>query len=91
MPLYEYEELDTGRLVELSRPMKLRDDCPPNLKRVMSRTSRPRVGRGPIDPATADAAVPRALKQLEETMPADQIARQSGFSTKEMKRIWNIK
>jgi hypothetical protein len=92
MPIYEYEDLKTGRLVELSRPMRLRDDCPPNLKRVVSRTGRPRMGRdGLADPSHADQAVPRALRELENTMPSSEVERQTGFSAKQMKRIWKMK
>lgn len=92
MPLYEYENLKTGRLVELSRPMRLRDDCPPNLKRVVSRTGRPRMSKGGLpDPSTADQAVPRALRQLENTMPTSEVTRQTGFSAKTLKRVWNMK
>lgn len=92
MPIYEYEDKRTGRRCELARPMRFRDDCPPNLRRVVGCVSRPRIGRaGLADPSTADVAVPRALKQLEQTMTTSELARQTGFSVKEMKRIWKIK
>ena len=92
MPIYEYQNTRTGKTIELSRPMRFRDDCPPNLKRVVSCTAKPRIGRGGLpDPTHAAQAVPRALNQLEQTMPTSEVVRQSGFSVKEMKRIWNIK
>jgi hypothetical protein len=91
MPLYDYEDVGTGEITTLCRPVRLRDDCPPNLKRVISRVGRPRVGRGGLpDPSHADQAVPRALRQLEQTMPSSEVERQTGFSAREMKRIWKI-
>jgi hypothetical protein len=89
MPLYEYEETATGRRREMFRPMRFRDDCPPNLKRVLARPAC-RIGKGAMDPSVADRAVPRALRTLEETMPSGELERQVGFSSKELKRIWKI-
>jgi hypothetical protein len=92
MPIYEYEDERTGRVVELSRPMRLRDDCPPHLQRVISRIGRPRTGRaGLADPSQADQAVPRALRELECSMSTAEVERQTGFSAKEMKRIWKMR
>ena len=92
MPLYEYEEAGTGRVIELCRPVRLRDDCPPNLKRVISRTGRPRIsGQEAKDPSHADQAVPRALRELENTMPTSEVERQTGFSAKQLKKTWKIK
>lgn len=90
MPLYEYENTLTGKLVELSRPMRLRDDCPPHLKRVIGRTSC-RVGPGAPDPSHADQAVPRALREIEQTMGPGQLEHQTGFSKKQLRKIWKIK
>lgn len=92
MPIYEYENLTTGEIIEAFRPVRRRNVCPPNTVRLMSRTGKPRVGKeGLADPSTADVAVPRALKQLEETVPADRIERESGFSAKTLKRVWGMK
>jgi hypothetical protein len=90
MPLYEFEERATGKRLELFRTIRDRDCCPPNLRRVMARPSC-RIGKGAQDPTVADQAVPRALQSLEQTMPTSELERQTGFSTKELKRIWKIK
>jgi hypothetical protein len=42
------------------------------------------------DPTAAVRSVPRAFKDLEQTMPADRIAKAAGHSIKEIKRVWNI-
>jgi len=47
------------------------------------------------DPTDADIAVPRALKQLEQTMPADKIVmgmgwKPTGRNLREIKRSWKI-
>ena len=43
-----------------------------------------------IDPSLPEKAVPRAFKNLEQTNSASKIARDSGFSVKAIKRIWNM-
>ena len=92
MPLYEYKDEATGRIVELNRPVRLRNVCPPNFKRVFSRTGRPRIGNAGLpNPAHAAQAVPRALKEMENTMTTSEIERQTGFNHKQLKRTWNIK
>lgn len=47
------------------------------------------------DPSSADAAVPRALKQLEQAMPADQIVREMGWkptarNTRAIRKTWGF-
>lgn len=55
-----------------------------------------RTGRAPGvntkagDPHVPAQAVPRAFKDLEQTVPASKIARDSGFSVRQIKRIWNM-
>ena len=46
--------------------------------------------KGSKDPTSPDVAIPRALKQLEQTQSAGSIARQAGFSVKQLKKTWNI-
>lgn len=55
------------------------------------RTGRPPGMRtGVIDPTLPERAVPKAFKDLEQTQSAAKIARDSGFSVKQIKRIWNM-
>lgn len=91
MPLYEYTSATrTGQVrIELIRSVADRDRCPPGFRRVTV-PARIGVARGLMDPGTPDMAVPRAFKEIEQRMGHDAIARQTGFSTKEVKRIWNI-
>lgn len=96
MPLYEYEDVRTGERIELFRTIANRDRVPAVLKRVLVVGAAPAIGNGLFtgqarDPQCAEAAVPRAFKQLEATMPSDRIARDSGFSVKEIKRAWDFK
>lgn len=42
------------------------------------------------DPTSADLAVPRAFRQLEEKHSASRIARDAGFSVSTLKRTWNM-
>lgn len=46
---------------------------------------------GAIDPTLPEVAVPRAFRQLEQKDSASKIARDCGFSVKQIKRVWNIK
>lgn len=89
MPLYDYIDKDTGGTVELFRPVELRDCVPDRFERIQVPA---RVGtvRGLKDPKSAEGSVPRALKELEQTVSHGEIARQSGFSTERMKQIWGI-
>ena len=43
-----------------------------------------------VDGALPEKAVPKAFKDLENKHSADRIARDAGFSVKQIKRIWNI-
>jgi hypothetical protein len=43
-----------------------------------------------IDPSLPEKAVPRAFKELEQTQGSSKISRDSGFSVKAIKRIWNM-
>ena len=42
------------------------------------------------DPTLPQNAVPRAFKELEQTQSASSIARESQFSVKQIKKIWNM-
>lgn len=94
MPLYDYENAK-GERVELERTIAERDCAPEGFRRVLSTPASSR--RAPMsnlftgqagDPGEAVRAVPRAFKELEESMPADRIARAAGFSVKTIKRAW---
>lgn len=89
MPLYEYIDETTGRHVEMFMPVGERDCVPTNLKRIQVPG---RVGyvTGLTDPTSADRSVPRAFRDLEQTMPAHEISRQSGFTVNQIKQIWGM-
>ncbi len=46
---------------------------------------------GAKDPQSAEVAVPRAFRQLEQTLPSAEIERQSGFTAKKIKQAWDFK
>jgi hypothetical protein len=50
----------------------------------------PWVHRGAKDPTSADVAVPRAFRQLEQQHSASRIARDAGWSVDTIKRTWNM-
>ncbi len=89
MPTYQYIEVETGKEVEFNVPIQRRDQV-----KGCNRVQIPRrlnVLGGAPDPTGPDQAVPRALRQLEEKMGHKEIAKQSGWSTSQLKDIWNIK
>ena len=87
MPLYEYEDVRTGRRVELRRPLARRDDCPRNLRRVWARPGF-RVGAGAPDPSGVDIAAPRGLREMEEQMGSRDFEHNLGMSARKLKEIW---
>jgi hypothetical protein len=87
MPTYDYQAED-GTVVERQASVAERDSLP-GLRRVEV-PRRLRIGVGATDEQGPDKAIPRALRQLEETVPAERIARDSGFPVSKLKRIWNI-
>lgn len=42
------------------------------------------------DPGGPDAAIPRALKELEKTQSAREIARAAGFTVETLKKTWKV-
>jgi hypothetical protein len=90
MPIYEYEEVTTGKRIELFQPVSRRNHAPDGFRRVISTCPGGLFTGRAADPTSADVAVPRAFKQLEQTMPRDRIERDCGFSAKELKRVWKF-
>ncbi|HTA30715.1 MAG TPA: hypothetical protein VK731_09515 [Candidatus Cybelea sp.] len=76
--------------MEEFRTVGRRDECPPGFRRVVSRTSCRVAGHEALDPQSADAAVPRALKQLESQYDAKRIAKDAGWSVNQLKETWKI-
>lgn len=88
MPIYEYETKG-GRVVEAYRPVAERERLPAGCRRrVVSRLGV--VFQPMADPGSAHVAVPRALKELEATMPHERIAKETGFSTRKLKKVWKM-
>ncbi|MEO0796307.1 MAG: hypothetical protein AAFX93_14150 [Verrucomicrobiota bacterium] len=87
MPLYNYRNCITGEVEEHFRTIAERDMVPGHLKRefVMPRMQ---IQTGAPDPDDSDHAAPRALKEIEEKHGADYVARETGYSTKQLKEIW---
>lgn len=87
MPVYEYRDTRTGAIVEEVRTIAERDNVPPHLKRITVPRTLDVVGFR-TDPTSADGQVPQAFKQLEAKKHHRDIARETGFSTDDIKRIW---
>lgn len=89
MPMYAYRNTRTGETVELFRHVAERHNVPKHLKLVIVR-GHGGVACGRLDPTSAEASIPRSLRQLEEKMPVAEIERQSGFSINHLKRVWGM-
>lgn len=92
MPLYKYRDTVTGETVEMVRRVSERDNVPPNYIRIPipERIGILGTSSSPLDPHTAEAQVPKAYRQLEEKHGNREFLKESGFSTEEVKRVWNI-
>ena len=60
------------------------------LREILATGQAPGVNTKAADPSSAVRSVPRAFKDLEQTMAADRIAKAAGHSIKEIKQVWNI-
>ena len=89
MPLYVYEDILTGRTVEKIMPVAKRDCVDANLRRVTAPQRVCVVTCCAVDPSSADSSVPKALRDLEGGgVSAGVIAKESGFSVDQLKKIW---
>lgn len=88
MPVYEYIEVATGETVEFCVPIKRRDKVKGHKRITVPR--RLNVVVGALDPQSADKAVPKAFRQVEETVPSDRIERETGYSVEHIKRVWDF-
>lgn len=89
MPIYEYLNTETGKIEERWLPVERRDDVPEHLKRVEVPR---RLGfvAGLTDPIDSDVSVPKAFRQLEDSVDYREIEKQSGFSKDEIRRVWEF-
>lgn len=60
------------------------------LRSILTSGKAPGVAGQALDPGGPDAAIPRALKQLETRHSAREIARQAGWSVNTLKRVWKV-
>ena len=92
MPVYQYRERGTGRIVELVRPVAYRDkDVPAELERIEVPVALAIGGTSssPVDPRTAVGSVPKALKSLSNN-EVNGMVKESGFSVDKYKRVWDM-
>lgn len=89
MPLYLYENQTTGEILEQWREIYNRDKCPPGCVRVMP--DRISVVDGQLPEHDPDVQVPKTLRQAELAANAAHVERETGFTAKELKSIWNMK
>ena len=89
MPTYDYLDTETGRLVERTVAVEQRDAVPPTWQRIV--VSAPGLKLGAADPGSPEVAVPRALRQIEQTVPAREMARSmNAGSVETIKRVWKM-
>jgi len=60
------------------------------LKQMLREQRPPGFGGIRLDPQGPDAAIPRALRELEKTTSARAIARGAGWSVNTLKRTWKM-
>lgn len=60
------------------------------LKSILASGRAPGFSGVATDPQGPDAAIPRALKQLEEKHSARAIAQRAGYSVETLKRVWKV-
>lgn len=60
------------------------------LSEILKSGKAPGINTGALDPGCPKAAIPRALRQLEQTEHHSRIAKAAGFSTNRLKKIWKI-
>jgi hypothetical protein len=89
MPVYQYQDRESGAVQDLLKPVAERDNVPPHLKRITVPARLVVVGAA-ADPDDIDTRAARGFRQLEDTMPAREIARQSGFSVDHIRKTWNL-
>ena len=90
MPIYVFEN-ERGEVREEFRTVARRNDVPPGWRRITACRTATVIPGAVLDPTSADAAVPRAFKELEATMPVAEIERRTGYSRNKIKETWNIK
>lgn len=90
MPLYEFENVTTGERREEFRHVKDRDQAPTGFRRISACRTATIIPGAVLDPTSADAAVPRAFKELEQTMSTSEIERRTGYKRGQIKKIWNL-
>lgn len=91
MPIYEYEDVNTGERVEMFKPVRERYNCPPNLMPVISLPGRPKIGRAGLpDPSQAEQSIPRAFKECEQKLGTSETCRLSGFTHKQIRKAWKF-
>lgn len=91
MPVYEYVDAETGRTIELRRPVAERDAVAAGLRRVTvpRRVAIHGTGSGPRDPESAAAQVPAGLKALSNR-EVNGMVRESGMTVDQFKEAWGL-
>lgn len=91
MPVYEYWDKHTGKVVELVKPVCERDLVPAHLQRVTvpRRVALHGTSSSPICEASADYQVPLGLKALSNHQ-ANEMFKESGFTRDKFKEVWGM-
>jgi hypothetical protein len=89
MPVYQYIDENSCRTVELLRRVEERDLVPAGLRRVCVPVSLAVVGSAP-DPGHVDNRVRKAFKDLEGKIGHEAITRESQWTHRDIKRIWEM-
>jgi len=90
MPIYQYRERGGG-VVELFRSIEQRDQVPPFLKRISvpQRVALFGTSNEPKEESSADAAVPKAFKELSNR-EVNRFVKESGFTVDKVKEVWGL-
>jgi len=90
IPIYQYQNLNTGKLEEHFRTVERRDCVEPHLKRI---TVPQRIGYigGLTEEGTPEHQAPKAFRDIELSGTSHhEIARHTGFSREEIRRVWDF-
>lgn len=85
MPLYDYIDTRDHSKVELFRTVAKRDEVPPYLRRIIPHSF---ALLSSLDPHKNAHDTQKALAVLENQLGLPELERQTGFSSKQLKKVW---
>ena len=89
MPLYEFEDIKTGKVIQAYRSVENRDSAPAGFRRIISAPLPTVTGfHNAIKEDTVFAKAPKALANMDGKR-ADAFLKSSGFTKDQIKKAWS--